>query len=1101
MRKITFLCVILLFSGLQMAFAQQKTVSGTVTSKDDGTTLPGVTVVVKGTTIGTVTDANGKFTLSVPAKYDVLVVSFVGMKPQEVVIGTKITFDVILETDVMNIEGVVVTALGISREKKSLGYSSQEINGKDLSQVQNTNVINSISGRVSGIQVTGSSGNMGGSSRILVRGVSSISGNNQPLFVVDGIPIDNSDYNTTNASRGAGGYDYGNMAQDINSDDIESVLVLKGANASALYGSRAANGVILITTKKGKLAVGEKGRTFGVSVNSGISFDRISIQPKRQNEYGGGAIISDADGGSKGFEVANIGGTDYLVPQYGTDESFGPKYDENIKVLPWNAFDAWDTEHYMKPVSWVAPKNDVDYFFKTGINVTNNVAITGGNENSAFRLSYTNLYSNGYMPNSKLYRNTINISANTTLKNKINAFINANYVQNKATGRPETGYGNNNVTERMNQWGQRQVDYKDLEAYKNPDGTQRSWNRTSWDDATPAFSDNPYWSVYKNYENDQRDRFFGNVGVSYTILPWLKATGKVNLDYYSFRIQERVAVGSQATSSYSEGLRTFSELNYEFLIQADKNIAKDLHILATFGGNRMNRNYFRNISTTADGLLVPDLYTLSNSTSPYLSDDYSSKKRINSLFGSVSLDYLKMIYLDFTLRNDWSSTLPIDKCSYLYPSVTASWVFTELKGLQKASKVLSFGKIRLGWAKVGNDTDPYRLSLLYANAVDANGSPYNFGQLPLYSVPGQLNNTALKPEITSSIEAGADIKFFNNRLGVDFTYYVKTSKNQILPVSISATSGYTSMVVNAGEIKNTGYEVMLTGTPFKMKNNGFKWNIFVNFAKNKNKVIDLYPGVDTYLLANAPFLVSVNAKVGEEYGAIMGTDFVYDNNGNKVVDQDGYYLVSAVKSIGNVMPDWNAGITNEFSFKGISLSCLIDIQHGGDFFSTTNLWGMYTGILEKSVGNNDKGNPIRDDVANGGGVKNEGVYGQLNTDGSITYIDASGNPSASAVTNTTYIDGHSWCWGFYDGPAKQNVFDASYVKLREVRLGYEIPSKATGPIKNITIAVWGRNLATWGTANKDLDPETPTSSGNIQGLEGSQMPSLRTYGLNLSFNF
>ena len=1094
MRKFTLMVVILLFIGLQGVFAQ-RTITGTVTSADDGSTIPGVTIVAVGVSgIGTITDLNGKYSLSIPGNVTKLRFSFVGMRAEEVEIGTQTSINIKMATETVKLGEVVVTALGIKKETKAIGYSVQEVSGEALTKVPDvSNFVNSMSGKISGVQITGSSGTMGGSSRILIRGINSVSGNNEPLFVIDGIPLDNSDYNTTNTARGAGGYDYGSTIQDINPNDVENITVLKGPNAAALYGSRAANGVILITTKKGTY---QKTKSIGLTYNTQVTFDKLALLPKYQNQYGGGFITGD----SLGFEQVTIDGKVYNIVQYNDDESFGPKYNPNIKVLPWNAFDSWDKANYMVEKPWVAPANDVDYFFRTGISYTNNVSMTGGNENSAFRLSYTNLNSESYMVNSSLKRNTVSFNGNTKLNQKLNAFGAVTYVQNKAVGRPETGYGDNNVVERMNQWGQRSTDYKDLSSYINPDGSQRTWNRNAWDDPTAAYSDNPYWTRYKNYEDDQRDRYYGNIGFNYDIFDWLKFTTKLNADNYTFRIKERVAIGSQAQSKYSETVRELSEINTDFLLTANKEIVKNIKLNVSVGGNRMDMNYYRNASTTNGGLVIRDLYTLSNSTAPYYSDDFNSQKRINSLYGNVDLDIHGMLYLNATLRNDWSSTLPIDNCSYLYPSVTGSFVFTELPAF-KNNKILSFCKIRAGWAQVGNDADPYRTSNTYANVLDVNGNPYNFGSDPLFTAPTTLNNALLKPEITSSMEVGADLRFIQNRIGLDFTYYSKSSKNQILPVAVSGASGYGFLTVNAGQITNKGIELMLNLTPVKMEKS-LRWDIAVNWSRNTNKVVELYPGVDIYTIANAPFKVYVGAKVGEKYCAIMGTDYVYAANGQKVVNSSGRYLSSAVKSIGNVLPDWNAGINNTLTFKGLDFGILFDMQHGGQYFSTTNMWCMYTGILAGSVGTNANGKDIRDDPSTGGGVLIDAVYGTVNTDGSVSYTDASGNPSTTPVKNTTYVDANTWCHDFYDGPDKQNIFDANYIKLREVRLGYTIPSKFTTKyIQNLKISVWGRNLAMWGLSNKSIDPEIATSTGNIQGIEGAELPSIKTYGISLNVTF
>ena len=1130
MRKFTIFLALMLFIGMQAANAQ-RTISGTVTSSEDKSPIPGATVLVKGTSVGIITDFNGKYTLTIPSEKNKILFSFVGMKTQEVELGTDNVVNISLEPSIQELEGVVVTALGVTREKKALGYSVQDIKGDALQTDGSANVINQLSGRIAGVQVTSASGNMGGSSRVLIRGINSISGNNQPMYIIDGTIIDNSDFNTVNTARGAGGYDYGNMAQDINPDDIASISVLKGANAAALYGSRAANGVILITTKKG---VVQKGKTIGVEFSTGLSFEQIAYLPEYQTKYGGGNGGIDG-GANQNWEIKTYDDNSgyYKVPaadgsyqsfdlgmDYGVDESFGPaysttsgKYLENYGIdlsktqyanqplyyRPWNSFDAWDTENYGKSIEWKAPAHDVKDFFQTGIGWTNNVAFTGGSDVAQFRLALGTFNSSGYMPLSTLDRYTVNLNASANLTKDIKAFASINYLSNKTKGRPETGYGDVNPVERFNQWGQRQLDMNiQQNNYINPDGTQRSWNRTSMDDATPAYSNNPYWDRNMNYQNDKRDRYYGNVGLSWQITSWLKAQGKVNLDNYVFRTQQRVAIGSASQSYYQEQVRTNSEMNAEFLFLVDKTFAKDWRLNATFGGNMMDRNYKLNSASTVGGLIIPELYTVSNSLTNVASD-YKSWKRINSLYGSASLGWRSMVYLDVTLRNDWSSTLPKNENSYLYPSVSLSWLISELPAVKKA-KWLTLAKVRGSWAQVGNDTDPYRTSLNYSFMLDVNGYPYHFPPYALFSLPTTLNNASLKPEMTKSWEVGAELKFFDNRLGFDFTYYSKDSKNQIIPVAVSGASGYSFQVLNAGLITNKGVELFLSAVPIRLKNKNFEWTITANFAKNTNKVVELYHGIDNLQLGTAPFLVTVNAEVGKEYGQIMGSDFIYDENGNKVVgvalntetglyESTGRYLKSAIKSLGSVLPDWNMGIGNEFKIFGFDLSILFDIQQGGKFFSTTKMWGTYTGILAASAEGDMREN----------GVVIDATVAKVDAKGNILY-NADGSAQVSGV-NSKNIDAYTWTTDHYNGPAAQNVLDASYIKLREVTLSYTIPAKLTGPIKNLKIGLFGRNLATFNTAMKGIDPEQNTSSGNVQGIEGAGLPSLRTFGFNVGFNF
>jgi len=1086
MRKFAMMLVLLIFAGVQVVLAQT-TITGVVSSADDGQPIPGAAVQVKGTTIGVTTDVNGRYSLRVPADGKILEYRFVGMTTKEVTIGTQTVINIVLETEAMDIEGVVVTALGISREKKALGYAVEEVKADELNQTRSGNLITSLSGKVSGVNITSASGNMGGSSRITIRGIKSVSGNNQPLFVVDGVAMDNSNYNTTDTQRGAGGVDYGNMANDINPDDIESVSVLKGPTAAALYGSRAANGVILITTKKAK--AGKKG--LGVEVNSSVSFEQVSLLPTYQNQYGGGYVYT-GEGTDQGFALQEINGVNYRVIDYALDESWGPKYDPNIQTL--SAFDIFDWEANGKQgnpntTPWVAPEKDVEDFFETGVVFNNNFAITGTNESSAFRMSYTNYDLKGYMPNSTQNRNSINFNGESQVSKWVKGFVGVNYVNTYTLGRPETGYDDNNIMQKFNQWGQRQLDMGVMSNYVNPDGTQRVWNRSSWDDPTPAYSDNPYWTRYRNYQDDERNRLFGNVGILLTPMEGLSIQGKWNLDYYSLVEMERNSMGSQAQSSYDENRREFMETNAEVIATYSFKATEALSVNLMAGANNRHKEYQRMTSNTNGGLIIPELYKITNSINKPTVAEYEDAKEVQSVFGSVNFGYLGMLYLDATYRSDWSST--IKPYRFYYPSVTMSFVFSELNAL-KDNNVLSFGKIRAGIAKSGNDTDPYNNDYYYTYVS-------NFGSQANYSISTTLNNKDLKPESTNSFELGTELMFFSNRVGLDFTYYNESTTNQILAVAVSAASGYGFKFINSGEITNKGIEIGLNLTP--IKTSSFSWNINANFTKNTNEVVDLAPDLKVYQLVNGPFAVSVNAEVGLPYGSLIGSSYVKDAEGNIIVDTDGYTLVGATKSIGTVLPDFLLGVWNRFNFKGLELSALVDYREGGQLFSTTSMWGRYSGILEETAATNYNGKNVRDPLEDGGGALFEGVYGEVKDDGTIQYLDAEGNPSDVPVANTTLIDAESWGGWHYSGPAEANVFDATYVKLRELRLSYTLPSKWTGPVQNLAVSAFGRNLAIWGEDIKHIDPENTTGSGNIQGIEGGALPSLRYFGFGLNFNF
>ncbi|MGV0833470.1 SusC/RagA family TonB-linked outer membrane protein [Empedobacter brevis] len=1041
-------------------YAQEKTVTGTVTDPEG---FPVVDAVVK-TTSGkeAYTDENGVF--SIEAKQgDLVTVEAVGLPTQTFAVGAGTDYKVTLKpSDTVELEGAVVTALGITRDKKSLGYASQEVKGDLLTNSRSSNPLTALSGNVAGAQISTPSGNIGGSARITLRGVSSITGENRPLIVIDGVPMDNSNYNTTNTQRGAGGRDYGDASFDINPDDIESMSVLKGGPATALYGSRAGNGVILITTKRGK-----KGRD-EIILNTGVSLESVSIIPKLQRQYGGGS-------GST-FQQETIDGKTYNLVAYAIDESWGPKYDPNTKVLAWNAFDPDDKANYMVETPWVAPKNDVKSFFNTGITYTNSLAFAKSYENTTARLSLSNVKQTGIVPNTELERTSVGLTVDTKFNDKFSASANMNYVVSDAFNRPEIGYGDNSVIQKMWQFGQRQLDYEQLKNYKTAAGIQKPWNRFSYDDGRPKYSDNPYWILYENTSNDKRNRIYGNVELKYDILPGLYAVGKAMFDHYDLKVQERVAEGSAATSSYLEQRRDLTETNYEGRIHYNKKWDR-FSITAFAGVNR--RDYKRStlIGQTNGGLIVAGLYNLSNGKEPSTVTNAQFHKRINSVFGGASFGFDDVVFLDLGARNDWSSTLPSADNSFFYPSATVSFVFSELA---KASW-LNFGKIRGGWSQSGNDTDPYNLRDIYLN------NAYNsiaFGGDPYFMLNTDKNNPYLKPETKKSWEVGVEMAMFKSRLSFDVTYYEQRTSDLIFPVQVGPETGYNRQYLNAGEMLNKGIEAMVNIVPVRTEE--FEWGMSFNFSKNENKVIELTEGIENLVLSNAPFKAQLVASVGEKYGQIRGTDFIYDSQGNKVVGDDGLYLASDIKNLGSILPDYNLGIRNSISYKGVSLSALLDIQKGGKFFSVSNLFGMYSGMLEETAANGVREN----------GIVSQGVTGNVtkNADGTYTVTNT--------AVNTQNVSAQNYFVNYYGGPDAQNVFDASYVKLREVTLSYTFPERFRGPFANVVVTAFGRNLATWGLDNKNFDPEMSTAgSGNIQGFEGGSLPSTRSFGMNLKLQF
>ncbi|WP_027384654.1 SusC/RagA family TonB-linked outer membrane protein [Epilithonimonas caeni] len=947
-----------------------------------------------------------------------------------------------------DIEGVVVTALGIKREQKAIGYAAQEIKGDLITASRQTNAISSLSGNVAGVQVTASSASLGGSTRITLRGVGSITGDNRPLIVVDGIPFNNSNFNTGNTARGAGGVDYGDTSADINPDDIESIVVLKGGPAAALYGARAIHGAIVYTTKRGK------GGKTQIILNSGVSFDQVYKMPNLQRQYGQGSQDT--------FSTANINGQTYNVAEYAVDESWGPKYDSNLTYLPWYAFDPEFSNDYLKAVPWVAPTHDVDSFFKTGVTYNNNISISRSFEKTGVRFSYSNVRTEGIFPNSKLNKNTLNLSVTSQLSDKLKMDVGLTYNLNDAFNRPEQGYGDNSVAQKFFQWGARSLDFSKLKDYKLANGQQRGWNRTSWDNATLKYSDNPYWTAYENYTTDKRQRVYGNATLTYNVTKDLYVVGNLLGDVYSFTNDTRVAIGSQAQSGYTVNKRNFSEYNYELRVHYDKKFG-DFSVNSFDGTNMRQAKADLIAAQTNGGLVIPNFYNLNNGAAAATVTYTSNYKRVYSLYESVSLGYKDIFFVDATNRTDWSSSLP--NKPYNYPSISGSIVFSSLVN----APWLNFAKIRGGWANISSDTDPYQLVNVYDVRIPFLG-------FPRYSNTDISKNPNLVSENKKTVELGLEARMFNNRFGIDLTLYDAKVTDQIIPLPIDGGTGAVQANINVGEMSNKGIELVLNGKILKSQD--FSWDMTLNFAKNENKLVELSDTSKTLGLANAPFRVGVYAVEGMKYGQIYGTDYTYDNNGNKIIGANGYYTpTSTPVYLGSYLPDWNGGLRNTFRYKNITLSALIDRQKGGKYFSTSHMWGMYSGMLDKTADNGIREN----------GIVLPGVV--LQTDGSY-------------APNTQVLDAYTYATNHYNVVDAANVFDASYWKLREVTLGYTLPKGILGDaISDVTITAFARNLFTWGLA-WDIDPETASySSNNVQGLEGGSLPSTRTYGLNVQFKF
>lgn len=1050
----SFLAVaLLLFTGQLFA---QKTVTGTVTDTASGDGIPGVTVLIEGSTNGAFSDIDGKYTIQVDGDNAVLVFSFIGYSTQRVQVAGSALVDVGLQSGV-ELDEVVVTALGISRDKKALGYAVQEVAGDEMGNARESNVLAALSGKVAGVQVFSSS-NLGGSSKVLIRGNSTILENNDPLYIVNGVPIDNSSFTTSNQARGAGGYDYGSPINDINPDDIESMTVLKGPAAAALYGSRASNGAIIITTKGGMSGSASCSK-LGVSVNSGLSFQNVAILPDYQNSYGGGAGPNWLD---------TIDGD--FIPDYGYDGSWGPALDGQ-NARHWDSWFDDDNNGESRP--WEANPDNVRDYFQTGVTFTNNFAVTGGNEASNFRMSYTNHDQTGTQENSELKRNLLSFTGGSQISDKISAQINANYAKTDAMGRPNTGYGES-VMSQFNQWFQRQLNMDRLRDYENPDGSQRTWNPNDAvnGDLSPHYWDNPFWERYKNVQTDTRERMYGNASLNYDINDWLSLTGRAATDVYTDRREERVAVGGVRIAKYSESVRVVKETNIDAMLNFKKDLSEDLSLTGFVGMNKRINSNNVNSAETQDGLNTPGFYSLANSTGSLYTTDQTFNQETNSIFGSASFGYDRMLYVDVTARNDWSSTLPAEENSYFYPSATASFLISEVMD----ADWLSFGKVRFGWAAVGNDTKPYRTTASYS-------VNQNFGNNPNATVPNSLYSADLKPEKTSGWELGLEGNLLLDKFRFDVTYYNQRTEDFIFSVSQSAATGYSSRFLNAGTVENKGVELMVGATPVNTES-GFRWDISLNYGKNNNELIEIADGIETIRLTSL-FGVALEAKVGESLYTFMGYDYQYDDAGNKLVDANGAYVrTDEVVPLGSTQADWTGGMTNTFSYKGVSLYVHLDMQKGGSIHSYSNQWGKYSGMYTETVENN-----IRED-----GTVVEGVYAPGTM---IDDVDVSGQ------TNETNIDAQSHFFlngGYIVHAADQ--YDASFIKLREMRLAYTLPRSITEkwPICDVRISAYGRNLALLHSNVPNIDPEVAVSASNVQGFEGGQLPIERSIGFNLSFN-
>lgn len=1075
----------------------QVTFSGKVVD-ENSVPLPGASVVVKGGSTGVATDFDGNFEIELPQGGEVLVISYIGYIPQDLDTSGKSTVTIMLQPDSQQLEEVVVTALNITRDEESLGYSVQKVGGEEISQSTSTNTVSTLSGRTAGVQVVTNGTGPGQSSSVVIRGYSSMQGDNQPLFIVDGIPINNNTDTRTNTLGGASNMnlDYGNGAAEINPDDVESISVLKGANATALYGSRAANGAVIITTKSGK------GRKGGISFSSKTTFESVLKAPEYQGVYGQG----------KNFDFQFVDG--YGSGTYdGVDESWGPLLDGTLRaqhdsptsnglrggdvhgldyVLGSSGVDL-DRRGTITPTPFVYGGNPAEEFMETGRTLINTVSFYGSNDNGNYRVSYTNLDNKGIVPNTDIKRNTISASGDYQITDRLKVSSKINYIRSDSDNRHVNGYGTESVMYLFIWWGQ-QVNVNSLRNY--------------WQDGLEGFQqfnynynyhDNPYFTMYENTNGLAKDRIIGNLSATYDISDDFKFMVRGGRDFFSEYRTIKRAYSTQRfpNGQFREDKINFQETNLDFLLTYDKDVTDKFKVNANFGGNRMvQKNHFN--SLMANKLLIPGIYSFSNVDGALVQRTSRPEKQINSLYAFAQLGWNNSVYLDLTARNDWSSTLPEQNNSYFYPSASLSVVLSDLFDFS-GQDVLSFAKLRGGWAQVGSDTDAYRLSDYYAL-----GTPV--GDNPTASPSNTLPNFDLKPEIQTSYEFGTDLRFFNNKLSLDATYYNSVSRNQILDIDLPITSGKTARTINAGKIRNQGLEIMLSANP--VSNQSFNWNTSFNFGLNRNKVLELADGVERYQYGGNG--ISLIAEEGGSLGDMWGTGLVKveDENspyyGDVIFNEGLVQQDNTLRKVGNFNPDFTLGWNNTITYKNLSFNFLLDWRQGGELLSRTRLIAATSGnVVETLWGRSPEYGGPHPGIADSG-LSYTDDNGATWTDGVIG--DGVKLQDGQYVANDVIVPANAYHNNRYRrGNDTEGIYDATFIKLREARLTYDFPTKLFkgDDIKNLSFSVIGTNLWLWAKDFNHGDPELLSFGGGsyVPGVENATVPTTRSLGFAINVEF
>lgn len=1074
------LLMVCIASSIGLATAQTKKVTGQVISAEDNQPVIGAAIVVKGTTIGTITDFDGKFSLDVPNDAKSVMVSYVGLKGREIPITA--VMNIKLESDSHALDEVVVTAMGISREKKSLGYAIQEVGSEELTKAGQINVTGALSGKVAGVQVNQFGGSVGASSRISVRGNSSLAADQQPLIVLDGVPIANdtqrSGDNTYN------GVDYGSGLNDINPEDIESMTVLKGGSA-ALYGMRAGNGVILITTKSGKKGSGVK-----VSYDGNFTIDRISTVPKLQNSYGQG---NNGDEWHWKHNAPDLSYQEY-AEQYGFnwvdgtngindfyDESWGPRLDAGLNLVQY------DSNGQKAP--WVSRPNNIKDFFQTGYSMNHTISLSVNSEKSTTRASISYRDQKGTVPNTDQKRYSAQLNSFFKLNNYISYDMSASYTRTQSDNLVAQGYGGNNPINSLFAWSGRQINMKTLKENWDQKDANGNYTYYNWN---PNYHMNPYFNVNENTNSYQRDRIFGKTSLYYQPFEFLKFEGRAGVDYYNSQSFERHYIDRNdwTKGGFTQINTKNTELNLDFIASFNKTFG-DFNITAMAGANYRDLSW-EDAEIGATALTIPGVYTIANKDGAAYNLMDHSHRRSNSVYGNASIGWRNQLYVDLSARNDWDSTI---KDAFFYPSASASWIVTEsLPALKGDGSYLSFWKLRAGWAEIGGATSPYRNRAYYYAATDAFNGVAQIYKSTVYPNPD------LKPESIKTWELGTEFGFLHDRLHFDLAYYHKTTTDQILNVRIPYSSGYSSLLINAGKIENKGIELQVRGDILESKD-GLNWSSTLNFSKDRSKVVELYPGLNEYGMGWT-WGIATQAIKGEKWGELVGPGFdrvdeadvknglaTADQIGAVKVNSNGLLRSKSAQRIGNVTPDFMMNWRHDFNIKNWGFGFLLDLRIGGDIWSQTMAHSYTAGVANVTA---DNGIRERDIVGGVDVLKNERVVMQ----------DASGK----WVTNTIKTDAYSW---FKADVSEYYVFDGSYLKLREAYISYNFPKELiakTRYISNASVSLIGTNLwLMWVHSSNTmrLDPETGGVSSDSRGIgfEQAAVPSSRSFGLKLNLTF